>query len=858
MLEKRYDHKKVEEGKYDKWNNAGYFTAGDASKEKFSIVIPPPNVTGKLHLGHASDTIPADIIIRYKKAQGFDTMWLPGMDHAGIATQAKVAERLRKEGIDYQTLGREGFLKKVWEWKDEYANTIHSQWKALGLSLDYSRERFTLDDKLNKVVNKVFVTLYNKGLIYQGERIINWDPEFKTALSNVEVVHKLDKGKFYYFKYPIVNSNDYLIVATTRPETMFGDTAVFINPKDNRYKKYLNQKCINPANDEEIIILGDEYVDMNFGTGAMKCTPAHDPNDFLLANKYNLEKIIVMDESAHMNDKCGKYKGLDRYACRNLLVEDIKKKGLFIKIEDIEHEVGHSERSDAVVEPYLSKQWFVKMRPLADAVLANQKSKNAIKFFPPRFAKTMTQWMENVDDWCISRQLWWGHRIPVYYHKDSKKILVCELPPKNIENYIQDEDVLDTWFSSALWPFSTLNWPEVNNQDYKRYFPTDLMVTGYDLIFFWVSRMVFQSLEFTKEVPFKSCLIHGLIRDSKGRKMSKSLGNGIDPFDVINQYGIDALRYFLTTNCSPGLDMRYDEKKVEASANYLNKIWNSARYVLDILGDDFKVEEIDFNKLDTIEQYIISRLNETINNVTVNMEKYELGAASTYLYNFVYDDFCSYYLELSILTKDNNLTKQVLYKVLKSIILMIYPYCPFISEEIYLNLPSHKDSIMLESYPKYNKNEYSKSAVDNANLLNQMIKDIRNYKVDNKLSPNTKVSLTLISKDNLFNNFINYLSRFSFASKVEILKDNKNIKGVAYTYPKHELIVNADIDVNEIKDRLNKELEIINNEIIRSEGMLNNKRFIENAPEKKVNEEKEKYKNYLAKKESILSKLKNL
>lgn len=855
MLDKRYDHKQVENEKYNFWLKHKYFEIHDLNKTPFSIVIPPPNVTGKLHLGHALDTIPADILIRYKKLKGFDTMWLPGMDHAGIATQAKVAERLRKEGIDYHSLGREGFLKKAWEWKDEYANTIHKQWAALGLSLDYSKERFTLDDKLNKCVNKVFVTLYNKGLIYRGERIINWDPELKTALSNVEVVHKNDKGKFYYFKYPIVDSKDNLIVATTRPETMFGDTAVFVNPKDKRYKKYIGKYCINPANDMKLPIMGDEYVDIEFGTGAMKCTPAHDPNDFNLANKYNLAKIIVMDESAHMNEKAGKYKGLDRFECRNQLVNDIKEKGLLIKIEDIEHEVGHSERSDAVVEPYLSKQWFVKMKPLADAVIELQKSKKKIEFFPTRFSKTMIQWMENIDDWCISRQLWWGHRIPVYYKKDGT-MLVSEVAPRDIENYKQDEDVLDTWFSSALWPFSTLNWPDTNNSDYKRYFPTSLMVTGYDLIFFWVSRMVFQSIEFTKEPPFKQILIHGLIRDNQGRKMSKTLGNGIDPFDVIAKYGIDALRYFLTTNSSPGLDMRYDESKVEASANYLNKIWNSARYVFDILGKDFKVKEIPFKDLPAMEKYIISRLNETINNVTKNMEKFELGAASSHLYNFVYDDFCSFYLEMSKLTNTSEATKQTLYQVLKAIILMIYPYTPFITEEIYQNLPEHKESIVIEEYPTFDKKKVDKASIEQVSLLNNMIKDIRNYKVSNKTAPNAEVSLSIVTKEKLFDGFTNYLKRFSFAKKIDILANP--IKGISFTYPNVTLVVDVAIDKDELKARLMKELDHINQEIKRSEGLLNNKNFLAKAPKEKLALEKDKYEKHKLTKKSLEEKLKTL
>ena len=858
MLSKRYDYKAVNEGKYEFWKKEGYFKAGEKHKEMFSIVIPPPNVTGKLHLGHALDTIPADIIIRYKKAKGYDTLWLPGMDHAGIATQAKVAERLRKEGIDYHSLGREGFLKKAWEWKDEYASTIHKQWAALGLSLDYSRERFTLDEALNKCVNKVFVSLYNKGLIYRGERIINWDPVFKTALSNVEVIYKEDKGYFYYFKYPIVGTNEYLIIATTRPETMFGDVAVIVNPKDKRYQKYIGKKCINPANDEELTIIADEYVDMNFGTGAMKCTPAHDPNDFNIALKYNLPKIIIMDESASMNEKCGKYQGLDRYKCRDILVNDIKKKGLLIKIEEITHQVGHSERSDAVVEPYLSKQWFVKMKPLANAVIKLQKSKERIIFYPMRFSKTMLQWMENIDDWCISRQLWWGHRIPVYYHNKTNEIIVNEIPPKDIQNYHQDEDVLDTWFSSGLWPFTTLNWPNLNDKDFMRYFPTSLMVTGYDLIFFWVSRMVFQSLEFTKKPPFRKCLIHGLIRDSQGRKMSKTLGNGVDPFDVINKYGVDALRYFLTTNSSPGLDMRYDETKVASSANYLNKIWNSARYVLEVLGSTFKEENIPFKNLPIMEKFIISRLNETINNVTKNMEKFELGAASNYLYNFVYDDFCSFYLEMSKLTNSTNETKQTLYKVLKSIILMIYPYTPFITEEIYQNMPNHLKSIMLESYPLFNKKEIDKNSINMVRLLETMIKDVRSYKVDNKFAPNLSVNLTIVSKNQLFPNFTTYLSRFSFAKKVDIIEEIKAEKGVIYNYANAALIIKEDIAKDEIIARLKKELVNVENEIKRSESLLNNNNFIAKAPKVKIDLEKEKYQKYLATKNSIINKIKNL
>ena len=700
MLSTHYDHKEVELNKYQNWKDKGYFLSGDLTKTKFSMVIPPPNVTGMLHLGHAWNTTVQDIIARYKKAKGFDVLWLPGMDHAGIATQAKVEERLRKQGITRYHLGREKFLEKAWEWKVEYANTIHSQWAMMGLALDYSKERFTLDEGLNKAVNRVFSTLYNEGLIYRGEKIINWDPVLKTALSNIEVVHQDDAGKFYYFKYYIVGSEEYLTVATTRPETMFGDVCVVVNPKDDRYSHLVGKKVINPANHEEIVIIADDYVDIEFGTGAMKCTPAHDPNDFIIGQRYGFPHPICINDDATMADCCGEqYAKLDRYECRELLVKNIEKEGNLIKIEDIVHQVGHSERSGAVIEPMLKKQWFVKMKPLADASLANQKTDKLVEFIPERFNKIFTNWMENCEDWCISRQLWWGHRIPAYYHKETGEVLVSETAPNDIENWVQDEDVLDTWFSSALWPFSTLGWPE-NTDTLSRYYPIDIMVTAYDIIFFWVSRMIFQGLHFMKERPFEKCLIHGLIRDAQGKKMSKSLGNGIDPIDVINQYGVDALRYFLTTSTSPGLDTRYSDEKIKASEAYLNKIWNASRFILMNIENDELDENIDDSKLDNIDRFILSRLNNCIKNVTDNMEKYDFANASTHLYNFVYDDFTSWYVELckvKFTSGDAVTTKKVLLKVLKSIVLMIYPYTPFIAEEIYLNLPHHLESIMLDS-----------------------------------------------------------------------------------------------------------------------------------------------------------------
>ena len=698
MLDKRYDPKKVEEGKYEFWKKEGYFTAGDKSKMPFSMVIPPPNVTGKLHLGHSWDTTIQDITARYKRLQGYDVLWLPGMDHAGIATQAKVEEKLRKEGTSRYNLGREKFLEKAWEWKDQYAANIHEQWAKMGLSLDYSRERFTLDDGLNFAVKTAFKKLYDKGLIYRGERIINYDPVLKTALSNIEVIYEDTKGNFYYFRYPIVGSDKYVIVATTRPETMFGDVAVFVNPKDKRYLDLIGKKVINPANEEELPVMGDEYVDIEFGTGVMKCTPAHDPNDFALSEKYHLARIKCMDADAKMNENCGEYQGLDRFVCRDKLVAKIEKDGRLEKVEDIVHPVGHSERSGTIVEPTLSKQWFVKMEPLAKQAL----SKSEVNFIPERFKNTWKQWMENVDDWCISRQLWWGHRIPAYYNDETGEVLVSMEDPKD-PHYRQDDDVLDTWFSSALWPFATLGWP-YETEDFKRYFPTSFLSTAYDIIFFWVSRMIFDSLEFTKESPFKDCLIHGLIRDSQGRKMSKSLGNGIDPLVVIDRYGVDALRYFLTTGSAPGQDTRYIEEKVISASNYLNKIWNSARYVLENLGEGFKPVAIDFAKLQPVEKDILTKLSSTVAKVSSYMDKYEYSMASSYLYSFVYDDFCSSYLEMSKVAlrgddeKYKIVVKSILLYILKDIIIMIYPYAPFFGEELYQALPEHKKSIMLETY----------------------------------------------------------------------------------------------------------------------------------------------------------------
>lgn len=864
-LEKKYDFKKTEEGKYENWKSKGYFKAGDTSKVRFSMVIPPPNVTGKLHIGHSIDNTIQDITCRYKKAKGFDVLYLPGVDHAGIATQAKVDAKLNAEGTNRFKIGREAFLKECYAWKDSYSHIIHEQWAKMGIMVDYSRERFTLDEGCIKAVNKVFVDLYNEGLIYRGERIVNYDPVMKTALSNIEIIYKEDEGEFFYFKYPFTDDKTrFLTIATTRPETMFGDVCVVVNPKDKRYKDIIGKTVINPANGDPLPVIGDEYVDISFGTGAMKCTPAHDPNDFIIGKKYGFKAPVIMNTDGTMTKECGKYSGMNRNECRKLLVKQIEEDGNLIKIEHIKHQVGHSERSDAVVEPILSKQWFIKMKPLADRVLKNQTSSaDKVNFFPKRFEKVLKQWMSNCDDWCISRQLWWGHRIPVYYSKTTDKILVSAQKPTDMENWVQDEDVLDTWFSSALWPFETLGWPD-ETSDLKRYYPLDCMVTGYDIIFFWVARMVFQGLHFTYKAPFKDVIIHGIVRDSQGRKMSKSLGNGVDPIDVINEYGVDSLRYFLATTASPGQDMRFSEEKVKAANNYLNKIWNSARFILMNIPEDYKnheLKDIDKKKLSLVDKYILTKLETVVKKITKAMDSYEYGIASNLLYNFVYDDYCSFYLEMSKVTlKDENTYKDGTYftllYTLKAILMMIYPFSPFISEEIYLNLPVHKESIMLEDYPEYKKDLVFASSIKKVEALKSAIEAIRQYKVNNSLAPNEALDISLKANFD-FAPLSKYLARYSFAKSLSLIKEDK--QGVSsIVLPDLTLFIEDSVNKDELKAKLNKDLEKVESELKRSEAMLNNEKFISKAPKQKVDLEKAKYEQYKAQYNEIKKKLENL
>ncbi|OQC09745.1 MAG: Valine--tRNA ligase [Tenericutes bacterium ADurb.Bin087] len=844
-LDTHYNHHKVEKGRYEHWKQCGYFKSGDLTKPKFSVVIPPPNVTGMLHLGHAWDNTFQDIIARYKKAQGFDVLYLPGMDHAGIATQARIEGRLREKGVSRYDLGREKFLEEAWKWKEEYANTIRGQWQKLGLMLDYDRERFTLDKGLNAAVNYTFVELYKRGYLYQGERIINWDPVLQTALSNIEVIHKDVEGAFYYFKYKLVGSDFYLSVATTRPETMFADVALVINPHDKRYTKYLGKKFINPVNNELIPLIADDYVALDFGTGVMKCTPAHDANDFKIGERHNLSRPICLNKDATLNERGLELAGLDRFVAREKLVKKMKELNLLLKIEKIVHNVGHSERSDAVIEPYLSKQWFLRMDHFAQKSIQGQQGDDPVHFYPKRFNKTYLNWMEIAEDWCVSRQIWWGHRIPAYYHKVTGEVVVSATPPQDIENYQQDEDVLDTWFSSALWPFSTLDWPSTDSELFKRYYPTDVMVTGYDIIFFWVSRMIFMGLELTGEKPFKDVVIHGLIRDEQGRKMSKSLGNGVDPIEVIDKYGVDSLRYFLAGASTPGQDARYIEARIQASVNYLNKIWNAARFLLLNLPADFKPSKINHQKLHPVDAFILHRYYETVRKVTTLMDKYELGMASNYLYSFVYDDYCSNYIEMVkvILNKegDHTNTYNVMYHTLHGILMMIYPYSPFISEEIYLALPSHLDSIMLASYPKASRLRF-KSAEQEVTTIINLIKEIRNFKSTNNLAPNTKMNLYVADVDFELKPYLDIISRLGFIN--EFKRGSVPIAVTRVTLPKGTFGLELDVDRAVLITQLEKEIETLTKEVERSNKLLNNPGFTNKAPASKVAEEQEKARHY--------------
>ena len=830
MLEKKYNHIETEKDKYNIWKEKGYFKADNTSnKEPYCIVIPPPNVTGKLHIGHAYDTAIQDAIIRYKRMQGFDALWLPGMDHAAIATEAKVVKRLKEKGIDKYEYGREKFLEACWDWTHEYGDNIRSQWAGLGLSVDYTRERFTLDEDLNKAVRKVFVDYYEKGLIYRGEKIINWDPVAKTALSNEEVIYKEEKSAFYHLKYKLENSEEYLDVATTRPETLFGDTAVAVNEKDERYKKYVGKNVILPLVNKPIPVITDEHADMEKGTGCVKITPAHDPNDFEVGNRHNLERIVIMNDDATMNENVPKkYQGMTREECREATLKDLEKEGLLLEVEPLVHEVGHSERTGVMVEPMIKKQWFVKMRPLADAVLKNQNNKDKkVNFVPKRYEKVMNHWMEITYDWCISRQLWWGHRIPAWY-KDDEVYVGMEAPKG--EGWVQDQDVLDTWFSSALWPFSTLGWPE-KTKDFQRYFPNDCLVTAYDIIPFWVNRMTFQSLQLNGVRPFKDCIIHGLIRDKEGKKMSKSSGNGVDPFDMIEKYGADSLRYYLTTDGSMGMDLRFDEVKLSSTWNFINKIWNASRFALMNIED---TKEIKLEYLKPEDKWILTKYMKVIKSVTKHMDKYEFNLAGSEIYEFAWDYFCDYYIEMAKYSLDSMATKSTLCTVLTGILKLLHPFMPFVTEEIYSMLPvKDAESIMISEYPKYDKKYIFKEeelAVDDSI---EFIKNFRNIKAENNITKEMKVMFDTNDDNDLIVKML----------KLEdhIVKEPLGMKA----YKVFSNRIKAKIFFEKIETEADKalkesQIKLLEASIERREKLLSNENYVKKAPANIVEMDRQK------------------
>ena len=831
MIESKYDYKKTEEGKYKKWLDNEYFKCDENSKkEPYCIVLPPPNVTGVLHLGHAWDVTLQDIIIRYKKMEGFDVLWLPGMDHAAIATEAKVVKRLKDKGIDKYEYGREKFLEACWDWTHEHADIIREQWAKLGIALDYTKERFTLDEGLQEAVKRVFVDYYNEGIIYRGEKIINWDPVAKTALSNEEVIYAEEKSAFYHIKYKLEGSEEYIDVATTRPETLFGDTAVAVNEKDKRYKKYVGKNVILPLVNKPIPVITDEHADMEKGTGAVKITPAHDPNDFEVGNRHNLERIVIMNDDATMNENVPKkYQGMTREEAREATLEDLKEQDLLLEIEPITHEVGHSERTGVMVEPMIKKQWFVKMRGLADHVLEVQKKKDEkVNFVPSRYEKTMNHWMEITYDWCISRQLWWGHRIPAWYKGDE--IYVGMEAPKE-EGWVQDNDVLDTWFSSALWPFATLGYPE-NTKLLRRYYPNSVLVTGYDIIPFWVNRMTFQGEKLLGERPFEYCLIHGLIRDKEGRKFSKSLGNGIDPFDMIEKYGADALRYYLATDVAPGTDMRFDEDKIKSTWNYINKIWNASRFVISNISD---LKEIDLSNLKPEDKWILTKFERTLHEEKKFMEKFEFNNAASSIYNFVWNYFCDSYIEMAKYSLDTISTKSTLCYVLTGILKMLQPFIPYVTDEIYSKLPI-KDAkdIMISEYPKYDKKlifELEEKVVDDEITF---IKNFRNVKAENNITKEMKVMFDTEDDNDL-------IVKMLKLDDSNIVKEPLGINA----YKVFSTKIKATIFFEKMEseaDKIQKDLTIkaLQASIERREKLLSNENYVNKAPKQIVDLDKQK------------------
>nr|RKW14599.1 MAG: valine--tRNA ligase [Catonella sp.] len=869
-LSTKYNPQAIEAGKYEEWLERGVFKPSeDPEAEPYSIVIPPPNVTGKLHLGHAWDVTLQDMIIRQKRMQGFDTLWLPGMDHAGIATQAKVEEKLRGQGLSRYDLGREKFLEQTWAWKEEYAGHIRQQWAKMGISVDYSRERFTLDEGLSEAVKKVFVTLYEKDLLYRGEYIINWDPAAKTSLSDIEVIHKDVEGAFYHMKYPLADGSGYLEVATTRPETLLGDTAVAVHPDDERYQALIGKKVILPLVNREIPVIADEYVEQDFGTGVVKITPAHDPNDFEVGNRHDLPRINVMNDDATMNELAGKYQGMDRFAARKAVVADLDAAGLLIKIEQHLHSVGHSERTGVVVEPRLSTQWFVRMGPLAEQAIAAQKAQgeNTVNFYPPRFNDAYIRWMENIHDWVVSRQLWWGHQIPAWYHNETGEVYVGMEAPADSQNWTQDPDVLDTWFSSALWPFSTMGWPDEESADYKRYFPNNTLVTGYDILTFWVSRMMFQSLEFTGRRPFQNVLIHGLIRDAEGRKMSKSLGNGVDPMDVIEQYGVDSLRWFLANGSAPGQDVRFSTDKMDAAWNFINKIWNASRYVLMNVGD-LTLDNLSIGQdLTLADRWILARLQTTIADVTRLFERFEFGEAGRILYSFIWDDYCDWYIEMTkeqLQDKEaaNTTTKSILVFVLDQFLRLLHPIMPFVTEEIWQQIGGQDKSIVVADYPRVME-AYQDSQVEaQMAQLMELIRAVRTIRNEMNTPLSKPVDLYIKVQDATGQALLEanqaYIKRFCNPAQLVISQAPEHPEEVVtqvLSFAEILMPLKGLIKLEDELARLEGEQAKLEKEVARIDGKLSNEKFVSRAPEQVVAEERNKRQGYLSQLETVKERI---
>ena len=873
-IAKTYDPKEFEERIYKMWEEGAYFTPKvDRDKKSYTIVMPPPNITGKLHLGHALDNSMQDFLIRVKRMQGYSTLWLPGQDHASIATEVKVENELLKVGLKKKEMGREAFLEKVWEWSEEYRGRIRNQLKKLGSSADFTRESFTMDENLDKAVRAVFVKLYEEGLIYKGNRIVNWCPKCMTALSDAEIEYEESCGSFWHIKYPLIDSEEYLEIATTRPETMLGDTAVAVNPKDERYKHLIGKKLMLPLVNREIPIVADDYVDVEFGTGAVKITPAHDPNDYEVGKRHNLEEINIMHENGTINELGGKYSGMDRYEARKAIVEDLKKEGFLVKVKEHIHNVSCHDRCNTVIEPMISKQWYVKMKELAKPAIEVVKNEE-IKFVPERFDKTYFNWMENIQDWCISRQLWWGHRIPVWYCKDCGETIVSLEEPKKCtkcssENLIQDQDVLDTWFSSALWPFSTLGWPD-KTEDLEYFYPTDVLVTGYDIIFFWVARMIFSGLHSMKDIPFKTVLIHGIVRDSEGKKMSKSLGNGVDPLDIIDKYGADALRFMLITGNAPGNDIRFYEERVESARNFANKIWNASRYVMMNLDKNLMEKYKDSKDYNIADKWILSRINKVTKEVTDNIEKFELGMASQKIYDFMWNEFCDWYIELSkpVLygedEKEKGVTLNVLFNVLIEGLKLLHPIMPFITEEIFINIQEEENTITTSRWPEFKEELKDEEVEKKMNHVIEAIKAIRNVRTEMNVPPSRKAKIMIYALDGIdaFKDGKVYFEKLASASEVQFLNSKEEApENAVSTVTKAAEIYIPLLDLVDLEkelERLNKEKEKLQKEIERVEKKLSNANFVSKAPEAVVNEEKAKGEKYKEMLQAVLERIKSL